>query len=154
MSGNFTKVTGNQFGNEEWYTGFTDDYTRSTEEALLSYYLNLECLKQIPNSELRMGKAWQRLYWFYSDKGNEKWKTYAAEQAVKNFNIFLKKQGDTMKTEEYMTLNLIAGEMSCAIGKNAEAMEYFKINTAIPKYTAHELARVSARRYKEIRNEG
>jgi uncharacterized protein (DUF2225 family) len=146
-------LSGIQFPNEELFTGFTDDYARTAEEALLSHYLNLECLKQISGAELRIGKTWQRLFWFYSDTGNEKWKRHAAEQAVKNFHAHLKNNGSDMKVEEYMTLNMITAELCCVIDKHAEAMEYFKANTAIPRYTGHELAIISARRFREIKSE-
>lgn len=145
------KVTGNQFVNEEGFTGFKDEFTHTVDETILSYHLNLECLKQIPNSELRTGKSWQRLYWFYTDIGNKSWADYAAMKALEKFGQFLYNDSDSLATEEFMTLNIIMGELNLSVGRKTEAMECFEKNTNISNYQTHDLAVVSTRRFRELR---
>jgi uncharacterized protein (DUF2225 family) len=147
------KVTGNQFTNEEEFTGFANEITHTVDETILSYYLNLECLKQIPNSELRMGKAWHKLYWYYGDIGEKTWEAHAAMRAIENYGQFLHKDGDSLATDEFMTLNIIMGEINYSIGRKVEAMDCFEKNTNISGYQGHELANTSVRRYREIKEE-
>jgi uncharacterized protein (DUF2225 family) len=147
------KVTGNQFTNEEGFTGYADEITHTTDEVVLSYYLNIECLKQIPNSELRIGKSWQKLFWIYGDLGDKMWETNAGMRAIENFAAFLHKDGDSLATDEFMTLNIIMGEINYTLGRKVEAMDCLEKNTNISGYQGHELATASTRRYRDIKRE-
>ena len=147
------KVTGNQFINEEGFAGFKDENIHDYNEAVLSYYLNIECLKQTPGSELRAGKTWQRLHWLLKDMGPN-YKNHsvdAAIQANENFAIFLDKKGDTLETKEFMTLNIIMGELECAVGRKENAIKCFEKNLNIAKFQTHELAIASLKRYRELK---
>ena len=145
------KATGNQFLNNEGFTGYEGEFTHTLHEAIMSYYLNIECLKQVPESELRRGKAWQRLYWLYSDYGEKRWAMYAAQSSCSEFRKYLNHHGQSIATEEFMTVNIIMGELSLALGKKEEAKAHFEENTTIPGYQTHDLAKKSIQRIREIK---
>jgi hypothetical protein len=147
------KATGNQFLNSEGFTGYEGEFTHSLHEAILSYYLNIECLKQVPASELRAGKAWQRLYWLYSDIGEKRWAVYAATEAYNKFRKFLNISGDTLGGEDFMTVNIIMAELSAALGNTDEARAHFEENTKLSGYQTHDLAKKSIQRIRELRGE-
>jgi CRP-like cAMP-binding protein len=147
------KATGNRFVNAEGFTGYANEVTHTMDEVILSYYLCLECLKQIPGSELRMGKTWQKLFWIYGDLGDKGWEAHAAMRALENFQLFMLHDCDSLATDEFMTLNIIMGEINCQINRKVEAMDCFEKNTNISGYQGHELATSSVRRYREIRGE-
>ncbi|MCL1832768.1 MAG: DUF2225 domain-containing protein [Oscillospiraceae bacterium] len=146
------KVEGNQFTNDEGFVGFGDDFKHTYDEAILSYYLNVECLKLTPGTEFRIAKSWHRLYFVYCDLGEKTWSDYAASQALHYFNIYLQNDGENMKTDEYMTLNMLMAELNRELGKKEEAMACYEKNTNISGYQTHDLAVVSTRRFRELRD--
>jgi uncharacterized protein (DUF2225 family) len=145
------KVTGNQFINKEDFTGYSAEFTHTLDEALLSYYLNIQCLKQVPDSQLRAGKAWQRLYWLYTDYNEQKWANYAAKEAYNQFKIYIDINGDTLVTEDYMTINIIMGELCVFLNRKEDAMTHFEKNTNISGYAAHDLTKKSIQRFRELK---
>jgi len=149
------RVKGNQFPNAEDFTGYKREYTHTFHEAILSYYLSIECLKQIPDSELHIAKAWQRLFWIYRDYRDyrsEKWASYAANEAIAGFNTFLESVGTNISGENRLILTVIIGELYAAIGNKDEAQKHLKAATNILGVTSHELALKAGERLKELGN--
>lgn len=147
------KVSGNQFLNAEGFTGYEGEFTHSLHEAVLSYYLNIECLKQVPGSELRAGKAWQRLYWLYSDFDEKRWAGYAATEAYNQFRKYLNLSGESLAAEEFMTVNIIMAELSIALGNKEQACTHFEENMNVPGNQTHDLAKKSLQKLRELRGE-
>jgi uncharacterized protein (DUF2225 family) len=146
-------VNGRLFPNEEGFTGYKDELTHTFQEAILSYYLNIQCLQQIPNSVLRIAKAWQRLYWLYchyDTSQHNKWALYAAKNAAEQFEQFLRDNKDILSGENILNLNAILGELYVALGDKDKARGYFKENTQVLGFLSHELAAKSSARLREI----
>lgn len=146
------KVEGCQFPSEEGFTGYEDERQHTLDEALLSYYLNLECLKQIPGSELRQAKAWHKLYWIYQDQKYAKAEKYAAQKALKQYQRYQQRYGDDLATEDYMTINIIVGELYASLADYENARKTYIKNTSIGGYTSHELAIKSIKRIADFKN--
>ena len=149
------KAKGNQFPNKEGFTGYKREQTHTFHEVVLSYYLSIECLKRIPDSELRIAKAWQRLCWIYRDYRDyraEKWALYAAKEAVSGFTKFLEAGGEGISAENRLTMSVIAGELYAALGNTEKAKNYLNAATNIIGVTSHELAVKAAERLKELGN--
>jgi CRP-like cAMP-binding protein len=106
------QAKGNQFKNYEGFTGFTNDYKRTLDEAALSCYLNLSCLKQVKNSELRQAKAWQRLYWLYQDFGEFQSANQSALQALKCYSTYRDSNINRLSRDDLDSLNTIIEELT------------------------------------------
>ncbi len=145
-------VNGNQFFNNEGFTGYTDDYKHTLDEAVLSYYLNIECLKQTPGSELRVAKAWQRLHWLYNDYGKNRLARNTALESFKVYSRYLEKNNSKLTAEEFMTINIILGEQCMFLGDTERAYEYFEKNTKVGGFTTHDLAVKSLKRIRDIKD--
>jgi uncharacterized protein (DUF2225 family) len=148
-------VKGSLFPNEEGFTGYKDAFVHTFQEAVLSYYLNIQCLKQVPNSKLRIAKAWQRLYWLYchyNTTQHSKWALYAAKNAAELFEQFVDENKDILSSESVLNLNAILGELCAALGETDKARSYFKANTQVLGFLTHELAEKSSARLRELGN--
>jgi CRP-like cAMP-binding protein/uncharacterized protein (DUF2225 family) len=104
-------VKGNQFKNTEGFTGFEEELSHTVDEAVLSYYLNLLCLEQVSDSELRMAKAWQRLYWLYGDYQEKELANNAARKALKYYDDYLSSGRKNIQVTEKATINAIISEL-------------------------------------------
>jgi hypothetical protein len=144
------KYKGNQFENMENFTGYKDPRKHTLDEVILSYYQNIECLKRTSGDHLRLGKAWIRLYWIYSDCLDNENKNTAANEAISAYNEFKNGSKNNLGTEDYMKLNIILGELSVAVGNIESAAEYYKENARICKLPDNSLLRQSLQRYSEI----
>jgi uncharacterized protein (DUF2225 family) len=142
---------GNQFANEENFTGYAASRSHTLDEAILSYYLNIECLKRTSNDPLRLANAWIRLYWLYSDQKSKKFAAEAAKHARRNYAKYLNDHTNVIPLADRMRLHAILGEMSVAIGDYRRALECYMKNTAIGKGTKDDLLKESLRRCKEIK---
>jgi hypothetical protein len=134
----------------EGFTGYKNPRKRTLDEAILSYYQNIECLKRTSGDSLRLGKAWIRLYWIYGDCLDDKNKHKAANEAILAYNDFKNHGRSRLGTEDYMKLNIILGELSVAIGNLESAAEFYKDNAQTCRLPDNPLLRQSLQRYSEI----
>ena len=140
-------VKGNQFVNSEGFSGYAGDTVRSIDEAIVSHYLSLHCLKQVKGSPLRQAKAWQRLYWLYRDCGDSQKARDSAENSIQCYTDYCEASKNKLTTVDVMTINILLGEMSVAIGKVQEGRQYFVENTRIGKMLrGNELVQKSLKR--------
>jgi len=140
-------VKGNQFINSEGFSGYSEDTGHSIDEAIVSHYLSLHCLKQVKGSPLRQAKAWQRLYWLYRDCGDVQKARDSAENSIKCYADYCEANKNKLTTMEIMTINMMLGEMNVAIGKVREGRQYFVKNIQIGKMmSGNELVRKSLKR--------
>ena len=146
------KFNGNQFENTEGFTGYIIPNRHTLDEVLLSYYQNIECLKRTSGDPLRLGKAWLKLYWVYSDCGDNKNKEKAARKAIRSYSAYKEKTANRIATEDHMKLNIVLAELSIAVGDNESALEYYKENSKIGRFNSDALLQQSLQRYGEIKN--
>ena len=150
------EINGIVFENVEKFTGYKNELTHTLQEAILSYYLNIQCLRQIPNSMLRIAKSWQRLYWLYFHNSHnyspqhEKWALFAAKNAAELFEQFLTENKAVILGESLLNLNTILGELYVALGETEKARSYFKANTQVLGFLTHELAEKCSARLRGI----
>ena len=145
------KHEGNQFENDENFTGYERSRNRTIDEAILSYYLNIDCLNRTSHDPLRFANAWIRLYWLYSDQGSKNFAKHAALKTRQYYSRYSKQESGTMSVIDTLRLNAILGEMSVILGEYSEAMEYYTENTNIGKGTKGDLLQASLRRCKELK---
>lgn len=146
------RVDGNQFINTEGFTGFAEELCHTADEAVLSYYLNLVCLEQIPKSELQKGKVWQRLFWLYSDLGEPELAKQAAWESKKFYKEYSYNNQAKINTVDQLVINAILGELCVAIGDIESGREYFVENTKIGRMLKHDLVQKSVKRAGELKN--
>ena len=140
-------IKGNQFINSEGFSGYSECSRHSADEAIMSHYLSLYCLKQTKGSSLRQAKAWQRLYWLYRDCGDTQQAQDSAENSIYCYTDYCEINKDKLNTIDVITINMILGEMSVAIGKIREGRQYFLENVQIGKLmSGNELVRNSLKR--------
>jgi len=94
------RYTGNQFENIEGFKGYDRSMNRTVDEAILSYYLNIECLKRTSGEPLRFANAWIRLYWLYSDQGSKDFALDAAKQAYHYYTRYLEQGAGAMAVDD------------------------------------------------------
>ena len=145
------KYDGNQFENDEGFTGYERSRNRTVDEAILSYYLNIDCLKRTSNDPLRFANAWIRLYWLYSDQGSKELARHSAMQARHYYSRYSEQETVTMSIIDKLRLNAILGEMSVVLGEYSEALDYYTVNTDIGKGVKNDLLQASLRRCKELK---
>jgi uncharacterized protein (DUF2225 family) len=143
--------TGNQFENAEGFTGFAETLNHTLDEVILSYYLNIECLKRSSGDPLRMAKAWLKLYWFYSDYNNKTLMKQSAEEARTLYVNYLELKGERLGVEDKMRVYAILGELSVSLEEYEKALNHFLKNTVIGKALDNELFRQSKERYEGIK---
>jgi uncharacterized protein (DUF2225 family) len=149
----FNDVKGCLFPNEEAFTGYKDAFTHTFQEAILSYYLNIQCLQKVPNSQLRIAKSWERLHWLYchfNTQQHKKWGLYAAKNAAEQFEAFVAANKAILSGENLLNLNAILGELYAVLGETDKARSCFKANTQVLGFLTHELAEKSSARLREI----
>ena len=145
---------GNQFKNEEKFTGFADTHNHTVDEAILSYYLSIKCLRRITNDPLRFAKAWIRLYWIYSDIKEFSYAKQAARRAIDLYGDYLCKHSELTSHYDQMRINIMLGELSAAIKDYRQAQGFFEANVLIGRKSnvARELAEESLKRYRAIKD--
>jgi len=144
------RVSGNQFENIEGFKGFKDPLNHTYDEAVLSHFLQLNCLKQLENSSMGQAKAYQRLYWMYSDCGENEAAKGLALSAIKNYKVHIEKRKKFLTTSDLIMMNAIMGKLFLDIGEKKQAHELFSENTVIGKGMRDELVIQSYRIMKEI----
>jgi len=145
------KYEGNQFENAENFTGYDRTLNRTLDEAILSYYLNIDCLKRTSGDPLRFANAWIRLYWLYSDQGSNDFAKHAAKQARYYYNRYSELNANAMSVDDKMRINAILGEMSVVLGELEQAVEFYNTNTVIGKGSKSDLLKDSVNRCKELK---
>ncbi|MCL1823663.1 MAG: DUF2225 domain-containing protein, partial [Oscillospiraceae bacterium] len=106
------KFQENQFKNAENFTGYANSLARTMDETILSYYLNLECLKRVTTAPLRYAKAWIRLYWIYNDLENEIFMKKAGERAYHYYNEYFHKSTEIISNFDKVRINTIIEQLS------------------------------------------
>ena len=143
--------TGNRFENSEGFTGFSTTYKHTLDEVLLSYYLNIECLKRSSGDPLRSAKAWLKLYWIYKDFNSKKLMKQSADEARSLYISYLELKGERLGIEDKMRVYAILGELSISLEEHEEAMKYFLKNTVIGRTLKNDLFIQSKERYEGIK---
>jgi uncharacterized protein (DUF2225 family) len=142
------KYTGSQFTNTEGFTGYASASVHTLNEAVMSYYQNIECLRRVaPNDPLRLAKAWNRLYWIYSDNKREEYAAHAAGKAY----YFYEKYAHKLDFENRVCMNAILGELSAAMGNYQQAVKYFQENSGVAGWENKDIVRRCEKRLKEIK---
>jgi hypothetical protein len=148
---------GNRFENAENFTGFAQTHSHTADEAVLSYYLRLMCLKKTTNDPLRYAKAWIRLYWLYGDLHNKELEKACADKADQYYAEFLGRSGDKLNTIDVMRINALLGELAVTLGNYRSAMQYFEQNTILGRsskgFELQKLMEECLLRYRAIKDE-
>lgn len=145
------KFDGNQFENAENFSGYERTLNRTVDEAILSYYLNIDCLKRTSNDPLRFANSWIRLYWLYSDQGSGDLAKHAAKLARHYYDKYSKQNANAMSIDDKMRVNAILGEMSVVLEEIDKAVEYYNANSVIGKGSKSDLLKDSVSRCKELK---
>ena len=117
--------SGNCFENAAGFTGYADPKRHTYDEAVMSYYLRLQCLESITSNALRLAKVWIRLYWLYADLGMNDLANEACAEAEKYYQEYFRIYRDTMPIPGIIRINALLGELSYFQGKTKEALRYF-----------------------------
>jgi uncharacterized protein (DUF2225 family) len=142
---------GNHFKNLEKFNGFAKNYSRTLDESIKSYYLNIVCLSRTTGDPLRYAKAWMRLYWSYKDQKSDEFAKEAAEAARHFYSRYLEKNADNISTNDHMRLNATLGELCVALGEYEKGMEYYKENTVMGRRQKDDFVKQCLKRYNEIK---
>ncbi|MCL2821088.1 MAG: DUF2225 domain-containing protein [Oscillospiraceae bacterium] len=145
------KYEGNQFENAEKFTGYISTLNRTVDEAILSYYLSIDCLKRTSANPLKFANAWIRLYWLYNDRGSNDFAKQAAKNARYYYGKYSEQSGGSMSVDDKLRLGAILGEMSVVLGDYETAFKFYTTNTNIGKGSKNELYQDSIKRCKEIK---
>lgn len=108
---------------------FTVNYSspRTLDEVINAYYLLLHISNNNKKPDFdRIGKIWLRLSWLYHDAGDEEMVKTASQNALDNFKeLFFNSTRNTSKEQE-QRLSLLLGELSLRLGKNNDAIKYYR----------------------------
>jgi len=145
------RYKGNQFINEEGFTGYNENNERTIDEAILSYYLNIKCLKRTSGDPLRFANAWIRLYWLYSDQSSDDFARNAAKNAKNYYSIYAKQNTNTLADNDKVRLNTILGELSAALGMYDDALTHYEDNLVIMKGSKPDNIKDIKKRIEELK---
>jgi len=145
------RYEGNQFENEENFTGYDRSQNRTVDEAILSYYLNIDCLKSTSADPLRFANAWIRLHWLYNDLKNRDFAKTTAAKAMYYYSRYAELSAKTMIESDRMRLNAILGEMSFALEEYDRARKFYEGNLIICKDTKNKMLLDSKKRIEELK---
>jgi CRP-like cAMP-binding protein/uncharacterized protein (DUF2225 family) len=153
---NSPKYNGNQFPNKENFTKYSHAMHRDLSEVVLSYHQNIHCLESLGKADtnpIRLGKAWLRLHWLFSDIGEIDLAKNAAQMSKEYYKKFLEISELNMSNEDFMHTNAILGKLHTEIGEYSSAQEYFKKNVDIGSVAGGtpEFVRECLRRYQELK---
>jgi len=142
---------GNQFANEEGFTGYAETQNRTIDEAVLSYYQNIECLKRTTDSPLKLANAWIRLHWLYSDQKSAELSKTAAANALLYYKKYAEKNASIITEDDKLRLNAILGEMCVVLGDYENALKHYKDNLKVSKNSKNKLLLESKKRISELK---
>jgi len=145
------RYEGNQFENVENFTGYERSQNRTIDEAITSYYLNIDCLKRVSGSSLRHANAWIRLNWLYTDQKSVDLAKTAAQNAKHYFLKYAEQNEKTLAENDKMRLNAILGEMSVAQSDYETAIKHYEDNITKFKGSKSDLLSDSKKRIEEIK---
>ena len=153
---NVPAYNGNQFVNTEDFTGFADVANRTYDEAILSYYMRLRCLRKATSDPLPFAKTWIRLYWLHNDLGQSQLAKEAAEKAARFYASYLNRSSDSLLSFDILRINALLGEMAYSTQDYKQAQWYFEQNVLKGRsersHEAQELVRECLERYHEIKD--
>ena len=139
-----------QFYSKEEFFRYDRSLNRTVDEAILSYYLNLECLKRVTNNPLRYANAWIRLYWLYSDQGSTDFAKEAAKNAYNYYSKYYENSSKSMSADDQIKLNAILGEMSVVLENYEKASDYYTMIAVTGKGLKSDFVKQCDKRRKEI----
>jgi len=142
---------GDQFQNEEGFKGYERTQNRTVDEAILSYYQSIDCLKRTSGDTLRFANAWIRLHWLYSDQKSKEFAKDAAKNAKHYFARYAEQNAKTLGENDKMRLNAILGEMSVALDDKEGALKHYMENLIVGKGTKNGLLQESKKRIEELK---
>jgi len=142
---------GNQFINEEGFTGYVINKDRTIDEAILSYYLNIKCLMRTSGDPLRFANAWIRLYWLYSDHDREDFAKDAAENAKYYYSKYAEQNAGSLPDNDKVRLNTILGELSATLEMYDNALTHYEDNLVIMKDSKPDNIKDIERRIEELK---
>jgi len=145
------KFEGNQFKNAEDFYRFDRPLNRTIDEAILSYYMNIESLKRTTNDPLKFANAWIRLYWLYSDQGSDEFAEQAAAKARQFYSRYSNHGAGNMGIDDRMRLNAILGELSYVLKDYERAFEEYNNNIIIAKDTKSKFFKQCVKRCEELK---
>ena len=123
--------SGNQFINAEDFSGYLNPLSRTLDEAIKSYYLNIACLTSTTESPSRFAKAWIRLYWLYSDYGRKSLSLDCAKRSLHHYTRYLSDSTDIILARDLLRLHATMGELCVALGDYEKAGEYYSANMKV-----------------------
>jgi len=103
-----------QFPNKEGFEGFAGTHSHTADEAVLSYYLQIHCLKSVTKDALRFAKAWIRLYWLFSDYRCKDLALSAAVKAESFYTKYLRENKSHMEEYSIAATKTLLAELSKA----------------------------------------
>jgi len=103
-----------RFPNEEGFTGFAETHTHTADEAVLSYYQQIYCLKAVTNDALRFAKAWIHLYWLFDDYNNKNLALNAAAEAEYFYAKYLRENKYHLEDCNLIAVKNVLAELSKA----------------------------------------
>jgi uncharacterized protein (DUF2225 family) len=110
---------GSRFNNKESFTGYSNEYSHTLDEAVLSYYLNIKCLiKGMEHggfNPLRFANAWMRLYWIYSDQSSTDLAADAARQAYSFYTLYFDENKAVIAAKDRAQISTILEELSAFV---------------------------------------
>jgi uncharacterized protein (DUF2225 family)/CRP-like cAMP-binding protein len=151
------KYRSNRFKNTENFTGFADTHSRTVDEAILSYYLNIRCLERAFTDPLRLAKAWIRLYWIYNDLKETDYARKSADKTIEMYEKYTYRNAGGMSEYDQMRVNAVMGEISAGVGEYRQAKRYFEENIRLGRNAppvARELLELSLERFREVSEPG
>jgi len=150
--GSISDIKGNRFKNFENFAGYKDEINHTIREAVLSHYLQLECLKQVKNSELRSAQVLHRLFWLYKDCDEIEFMKKAAVKARFFYEKYLELNGGKIPVADELTVNVIIAELCTALGEKDEAIAFYTKNSKLGGVTNHELVRKSLQMISKLKS--
>ncbi|MDR2579296.1 MAG: DUF2225 domain-containing protein [Chitinispirillales bacterium] len=145
------KFVGSRFINTERFTGYANANLHTLNEAVMSYYQNIECLRRVTNDSLRIAKAWSRLYWIYSDHKREEYAAHAAGRAYYFYSKYAGRHDGEIGTENKIRVNAILGELAAATGNYKQALKHFQENLGSEKRENQNIVQRCEERLMEIK---
>ena len=103
-----------RFPNEEGFNGFAETHTHTADEAVLSLYQQIYCLKAVTDDALRFAKAWIRLYWLFSDYRYKDLALSSAAEAEYFYSKYLRDNKNHMEDYNVAAMKNVLAELGKA----------------------------------------
>jgi CRP-like cAMP-binding protein/uncharacterized protein (DUF2225 family) len=149
--GTYPRLKGNQFINNEGFTGYKNEMNHTFDEAVLSHYLQINCLKQVENATLRIAKVWHRLFWLYKDYEQTDLSQKAAQEAREHYEKYIEENIAGLSAVDHITINVIMAELYLAVGDMDTARRLYENNAKIGSETKHELVTTSIKMARQLK---